>query len=150
VVEVTTPIDVQPLPIQPDGVNRIEYYLDGKLVATVKTPPYKFHLDTTKLLNGSYHLTTKTFYLNGQTKSVSQTIVVKNAFGWEQLKLRLQKLAWLIILVTVLLIAAVIAWAVHGRTPGAGGSDHYDFREYEDDTTTGDGSSGGVITPDNQ
>jgi hypothetical protein len=155
VVEVTTPIDVQPLPIQPDGVNRIEYYLDDKLVATVKTPPYKYSLDTTALLNGTYRLTTKTYYNNGQTKQVSQTIVVKNAFGWTQLKLRLQKLAWLIILVTVLLIAAVTAWVLHNRGSGGGGGKHYDFREYDDDTDTsgssdGDGGSddSNVITPD--
>ncbi len=129
VIQTETPIDINPFPIQPDGINRIEYYLDGKLVATVKTAPYTYHLDTTKLLNGKYKLTMKTYYLNGQTKSVSQTIIVNNPFGWSQVKLRMQKFAWLIILLIILLGAAIAAWIIHKR--GSGPENYY-----------GDGQSG--------
>jgi hypothetical protein len=130
VVQTETPIDVNPFPIQPDGINRIEYYLNGKLVATVKTPPYTYHLDTTKMLNGSYKLTTKTYYANGQTKSTSQTVIVKNPFGWTQFKLRTQKFAWLIILLIILIGAAIAAWIIHKR--GNGPDNYY-----------GDSQSGG-------
>jgi hypothetical protein len=137
-VQVTTPVDVQPLPIQPNGVSKIEYYLNGKLMATVTTAPYTYHLNTTNLLNGSYTLTTKTFYSNGQTKSVSQTLAVKNAFGFTQFKLELQKYAWLVVMLILLLIAGVIAWFVHKR---GGGSDTY----YDDGTYEMDGAA--PITP---
>jgi hypothetical protein len=126
------------LPIQPDGINRIEYFLNGKLVATVKTSPYNYHLDTTKLLNGSYNFTTKTYYANGQKKSVSQTIIVKNKFGWTQFKLRAQKLAWLIILLSLAVGAAVVAWIVHKRGGGSGysGDSSYDSDVYAGPTDT--------------
>lgn len=146
VTEVTTPIDVTPLPIQPDGINKIEYYLDNKLKATVKTPPYTYRLDTTKLLNGKYTLTKKTYYSNGQTKSDSQTIIVKNKFGMTQLRLRLQKMAWLIILLFLIAAAGIAAWVVHKRR-GDGSDDYYDDGTYELDSVYGNGDDAPVVTP---
>lgn len=143
VVQLDTPVDVNPLPIQPDGISKIEYYLGGKLMATVKTPPYKYHLDTTKLLNGSYVLTTKTYYMNGQSKSVSQTIVVHNRFGLTQLMLRLKSLAWLIVLIVLAAGAGVAAWIIHRR--GGGGDDYYDDGTYETDDNYDPSDDGGMI-----
>jgi len=114
-VELTTPVNIHPLPIQPDGVNRIEYYLNSDLVATVKTAPYIYHLDTARYLNGTYSLTTKTFYANGQTKSTSETVLIKNPFGLSQVKLWAQKYAWLIILLVLVIAAAVAAWIIHRK-----------------------------------
>lgn len=122
VVEVTTPIEVGPLPVQPDGIDRIEYFLNGKLVATVKTSPYTYKLDTTKYLNGTYTMTTKTYYKNGQTKSVSQKLVVKNPFGWSQIRLWMQKYAWLLILF-VLIIGVTVAIVIIRRK--SKGPDNY-------------------------
>jgi len=122
VVEVTTPVDINPLPILPDGVNRVEYYLNKKLVATVKTAPYKYHLDAVKFLNGEYTLTTKTFFANGQTKSTSETVLIKNPFGLSQVNLWAQKYAWLIILILLVIAAAVAAWIIHRKN---GGPDNY-------------------------
>lgn len=130
VVQFDAPVDVQPLPIEPDGVTKIEYYLGGKLKATVKTPPYTYKLDTTNMLNGKYVMTTKTYYQNGQSKSVNQTVIVNNKFGWNQFKLRMQKLAWLIILVLLLVGAGIAAWLIHRR--GNGGDDFYDDGSYDD------------------
>ncbi|HEX8182999.1 MAG TPA: Ig-like domain-containing protein [Candidatus Saccharimonadales bacterium] len=113
VLQLEAPADVTPLPVQPDGINRIEYYLGGKLVATVKTAPYKYRLDTANMLNGRYNLTTKTYYANGQFKSVSQTVIVDNPFGFTQFKLIMKKFAWLIILLLLLIAAAVAAWIMH-------------------------------------
>ncbi|HEX8227264.1 MAG TPA: Ig-like domain-containing protein [Candidatus Saccharimonadales bacterium] len=145
VVQVETPVDINPLPIQPDGISKIEYYLSGKLVKTVTTAPYKYRLDTTKLLNGKYTLTTKTYYQNGQTKSVSQTIVVKNKFGWTQFTLMMKKFAWLIILLLLLLAAAIAAWIIHRRN-GSGGDEYYDDGTYEMDGSS-EPDSGTMIAP---
>lgn len=145
VLEITDPIDVNPLPVQPDGVERIEYYLSGKLVATVKTPPYTFKLDSEKYLNGEYTLTTKTYYSNGQTKSVSQQIVVKNEFGINQVKLWIQKYAWLVILILLVIGAAIAAWIIHRQGKGP---DNF----YGDGSLDNAGdyvvSSGAFVTPD--
>lgn len=116
VVAVEEPVDIQPATIQPDGVNKIEYYLNGKLVATVKSPPYKYRLDTSKLLNGTYAFVTKTYYTNGQTNSVSQTVNVDNPFSMTQVRLWLAKYGMLLILPLILLIALVI-YILRRRNP---------------------------------
>jgi len=147
IVEVTTPVDVQPTPIQSDGISKIEYYLNGKLQTTVKKSPYTYKLDTTKLLNGTYTMTTKTFYANGQFKSVSQTVIVKNKFGITQLKLRLQKLAWLIVLLIVLAGAALAAWLIHRNNDSDDGPS--DDSTYEADTSYAPDDAP-LVTPTNQ
>lgn len=128
-VQVTTPVDVNPLPIQPDGINRIEYYLSGKLVATVKTAPYTYHLDTASLLNGKYVLTTKTFYANGQSKSVSQTVLVKNKFGLTQFGLWFKKYGIVLVLLLLVAVAGIIAFIVHKRKGSDG--DYFDDGTYD-------------------
>lgn len=119
-VQLNEPANVEPTPILPDGVSQVDYFLDGKLLATETKSPFTYHLDTSKLLNGRYVLKTVTHYENGQTKTVSQTVVVNNKFGLTQFKLRLKKLLWLVILIVLLLIAAVAAWLTHRRRGGGG------------------------------
>lgn len=77
-VAVTTPVTVQPATIQTDGVKKIEYYLNGKLVDTETNAPYTYKVDTTQLKGGTYTLLSKTYYSNGTTKDVTQHIQVKN------------------------------------------------------------------------
>jgi hypothetical protein len=144
-IEVTTPVDVEPLPIQPDGISRIEYYLNDKLVATVKTSPYTYHLDASKYLNGTYTMTTKTFYANGQSKSVSQKVVIKNPFGLTQAKLWVQKYILLVVLGLLLIGAAVAAWLIHRH--GAGPTNYYGDSSNEDTSDYTTVSSGTFVKP---
>lgn len=122
IIELETPIDVQPATLQPDGISKVEYYLDGKLVKTVAVAPFKYRLDTTKLLNGKYRLTTKTYYTNGQTETVGQTIVVKNPFGWTQFRLLVQKYILVILLLIFILIGVVVVWIIRRNVTGGGNS----------------------------
>ena len=124
-VELSTPIDVQPATIQPDGISKVEYYLDGKLVKTVAVSPYKYRLDTTKLLNGKYKLTTKTYYTNGQTDTVNQTVLVSNPFGWTQFRLSIQKYILVILLLILLIIGAVVVWIIRRNVTGGGNDGGY-------------------------
>jgi hypothetical protein len=144
-VQITDPVDFNPLPIQPDGVNRVEYFLDGKLMATVKTPPYTYHLDTRNLLNGTYTLMTKTYYENGQTKTASQKIIVKNPFGLTQIKLWLAKYAWLVILLLLVVGGVIAAWLIHRK--GNGSANYYGDKTLNN-TSDYMVSGSNVVTPD--
>ncbi|HSH18247.1 MAG TPA: Ig-like domain-containing protein [Candidatus Saccharimonadales bacterium] len=122
VVELTAPIDVQPATIQSDGISKVEYYLDGRLVKTVTVSPYRYRVDTTKLLNGNHRLTTKTYYTNGQTESVNQILNVKNPFGITQVRLLAVKYFWVLFLTILLIVGIVIALIVRGRSQSGGTS----------------------------
>lgn len=137
-IEVETPVDIQPATIKPDGISKIEYSLNDKLVKTVNIAPYKHRIDTTNMLNGSYKLTTKTYYSNGQTETVNQTLVVKNAFGLNQLKLRIQSMLGIIILLIVLLLAAVAVYILRRNRSGTSG--------YSDGGGYTGGSGGGSVS----
>lgn len=122
-IELTAPIDVQPATIQSDGISKVEYYLDGKLVKTVTVPPYKYRVDTNNLLNGNHKLTTKTYYTNGQTETVNQILAVKNPFGLTQLRLLSVKYFWVVLFIILLLIALVTVLLLKGRRGGNSGGD---------------------------
>lgn len=129
VVELDNPVDVQPATIQPDGISKVEYYLDGKLVKTVTVAPYMYRLQTTELLNGKYKLTTKTYYTNGQTQTTTQTLLVNNPFSWTQFRLLVQKYILLIIFLIFIVIAAVVAVILRrnmGQGTGGSGYDELD------------------------
>lgn len=121
-IELTAPIDVQPATIQSDGISKVEYYLDGKLVKTVTVPPYKYRVDTTNLLNGNHKLTTKTYYTNGQTETANQILAVNNPFGLTQLRLLSVKYFWAVLLIILLLIGLVTALLMRSRGNGSAGS----------------------------
>jgi beta-glucanase (GH16 family) len=55
-------------------VEKVEYYIDGKLMITLTEPPYKF--DTTTLRNGTYVLGEKIYYKDGTVSSKDAPITV--------------------------------------------------------------------------
>jgi beta-glucanase (GH16 family) len=63
-------------PAEKAKVLKVEYYIDGKLKAIVRKPPFQF--DTSKLTNGTYKLTEKIYYKDGTTKQKSVAIQVAN------------------------------------------------------------------------
>ena len=69
-------------------VTKVEYYLNGKKVATVTQSPYNYSVDTTNMRNGTYKLTTKTYYQDGTVASKDASVIVKNPFGWNQFRLQ--------------------------------------------------------------
>jgi hypothetical protein len=103
VVELQAPATIETAPDVDREVSKVEYLLNGKVVSTDTTPPYSHSVDTNKLRNGTYTLTTKTYYKDGKVDSSKASLVVNNPFGAGQLWLQVKHYAWLIAL---LLIAA--------------------------------------------
>jgi hypothetical protein len=141
-IQLNTPVDIEPATIQSDGISKVEYYLNSKLVKTMTVAPYTYHLDTTQLLNGSYQLKTKTYYLNGDTSSTTQTLVVKNTFDWTQFRLLVQKYLLLIILLILLIVAGIIVLIMRRAMGGGDSGDDsyptsYDTGYVMPDPTTG-------------
>jgi hypothetical protein len=108
-IKVGVPIAIQPATIQEQGVKQVNYYLNNKLVYTSQTPPFTYHLNTTKLLNGRYSLTSKIIYLTGQTKTSSQILAVSNPMSWSQLELQVRHYLWILLLIIVI---CVVGFAV--------------------------------------
>jgi hypothetical protein len=106
-VAVSTPVSVQPASVQTDGVQKIEYYLNGKLVDTATKAPYNYNIDTTKFKNGTYSLVSKTYYSNGTTKQATQRLVVKNAA-------KKTNLTWLYLLIVALVLLAGVGVSLGG------------------------------------
>ena len=107
-VQVSTPADIQPATVQPDGVQKIQYYLNNKLVYTASAVPYTYHLDTTRLLNGTYTLKTIKYYISGQQETTTQRLVIKNPFSLIQFGLLLRHYLIEILIPFVLIIAAIV------------------------------------------
>ena len=62
------------------GVNRVEYYQNGKLLATTNAAPYSFNWSTKSVSDGSYTLTAKAFDDAGNVaSSASVSVNVSNA-----------------------------------------------------------------------
>jgi chitodextrinase len=121
-VELSDPVTVQTVPNGSESVEKVEYYLNGKLIATIKEPPFSYSVDTKNLKNGTYQLTTKTYYEDGTVDTKNANLVVKNPMSFQQLMLQLGGLVWVIVL--VLIIAGVAVWYVFFRN--GGGGDGYD------------------------
>jgi hypothetical protein len=126
-IELTAPIDVQPATIQSDGISKVEYYLNGKLVKAVTVPPYKYRVDTGNLLNGTYQLKTKTYYTNGQTETFNQFLTVKNPINFTQIRLMAVKYVWAILLAILFIIGLIAVLLMRGRGGGnrSSGSSYY-------------------------
>lgn len=122
-IELWSTVDVEPITLQPDGISKVEYYLDDELVRVMTVAPFKYRIDTANLLNGSYKLTTKTFYTNGQTDTVSQTIIISNPFGLAQIRLFIQKYLALIILLIFLIVGIIAVFIVKRKLSGGSGGD---------------------------
>jgi hypothetical protein len=69
-------------------VTKVEYYLNGKKVATVTQAPYNYSVDSTNMRNGTYELATKTYYQDGTVATKNTSVIVKNPFGWNQFRLQ--------------------------------------------------------------
>lgn len=117
---VDEPSTLETTPSDSETVQKVEYYIDGKLIKTVTDAPYSYSVDVKKMKNGTYKLTTKTYYEDGKVDSVDSSIVVKNPLTFGQM---LAQYAWLIILLLVLLAGAV--WFMFFRNRGGGGGDEF-------------------------
>ncbi|HSH56213.1 MAG TPA: Ig-like domain-containing protein [Candidatus Limnocylindrales bacterium] len=151
VIEIETPVDVEPATIKPNGISKVEYYLDKKLVKTTTSSPYKYRVDTTQLLNGSYRLTTKTYYTNGQIETVSQTLIVKNVFGAKQVGLWIRKYIGLIILAVLMLMGLLAVLVLKVRNwsrPNSGGPASYGGGEAVQPPHYGSGSETVIVPSD--
>lgn len=100
-VELAAPATLETTTDGSKEILKVEYLMNGKVVTTDTTPPYSHNVDTTKLRNGSYSLTSKTYYRDGKVDSSKVSLVVNNPFGLTQLWLQLKHYAWLIIILLV-------------------------------------------------
>lgn len=146
-VELSDPVVVQTVPESSESVEKVEYYLSGKLIATIKEPPYTYNVETDNLRNGKYQLTTKTYYEDGTVDTKNTTLEVKNPMSFKQVMLQIGSFAWLIVL--VLVIAAVGVWFVFFRNRGGG--DYSDTDGYmfgpTDSSPPVDPTAGPTYTP---
>jgi chitodextrinase len=128
-VELSDPVVVQTTPDSSQTTEKVEYYLNGKLIATVKDAPYTYTVNTKNMKNGKYTLTTKTYYSDGQIETKNATLVVKNPLSFRQVMLQIGSFIWIIILLLVLAAGAV--WYFFFRNRGGGddysGDDGYMF-----------------------
>lgn len=107
-VELTDPAVIQTTTTTASSVKKVEYLLNGKLVATVTQPPFSYSVKTNNLRNGKYTLTTKTYYSNGKIETSNSSITVKNPLNFTQLMLQLRHYAWVLLLLA--LIAGGAIW----------------------------------------
>jgi hypothetical protein len=120
-VELSDPAVVQTSSDFTSSIKKVEYSLNGKLVATVSSPPYSYTVKTTNLRNGKYTLTTKTYYDSGKVDSSNSSLIVKNPMNLTQIMLQLKHYAW--VLIVLALIAGGAIWFMFFR--GAGGGDEF-------------------------
>lgn len=106
-VELTAPAVIETTPDASREVEKVEYLINGKLAATDTDAPYNFTLDTSKYRNGTYSLTTKTYYKDGAVDTSTASIAVKNAFSLMQFWLQLRHYAWLVVIVLVVIAELV-------------------------------------------
>lgn len=100
-INVSQPSTIETTPSDEKSVQKVEYYINGKLAITVNEPPYSYSVNTTELRNGKYRLTTKTYYTDGSNDSADSVLNVSNPLSGKQLGLQLRHYAWLIILVII-------------------------------------------------
>jgi hypothetical protein len=154
-IEVEDPSVIETTPSEDREVEKVEYYINGKLVMSVNEPPYSYSVDSSNMRNGRYTLTTKTFYTDGKVDSSDSDLVVSNPLNAQQLMLQLKHYAWAVIL--LFLIIGGVVWFMFFRNRGGDG-----FGDgYGSDFAAGDGGypgggdpyapggqQNGVITPD--
>lgn len=64
-------------PSKEKAISRVEYFQDDKLVQTVDKAP--FALDTTKLRNGQYTITERTYFQDGSQSDITKVVQVANS-----------------------------------------------------------------------
>ena len=131
------------------SVVKVDYILDGKLLASVTKAPYSYTVDSRHLRNGTYTLVVKTTYSDGTTKSSSQKIIIKNPYSWTQLSLDAKHYAWISVPSGVLLLAGLgiavafllrrrkWAFGMAGAGNGLGGYEDPDLHAVVSDTVPG-------------
>jgi len=88
---------------------KVEYYLDGDLIYTSTTPPFKLALDTRKYLDGTHTLTIKKYDSTGKVTTESQQLKIQNNLSlWQQVKIRF-KAAWLPTFLSLVLATLIMA-----------------------------------------
>jgi hypothetical protein len=98
--QVSAPITVSPTQSSAP-LAKVEYFLNNKLVAVVNHAPYTYKINTNKLRNGKYTLTTKTFYTTGKIALASENLSVKNPLSAEQFWLQIDRYLWLLFLIVL-------------------------------------------------
>jgi len=63
---------------QPGGVQKVEYYLNGKLINTAKVAPYSYSFDTEAMRNGIYTMGIKTYLAGGTVSTKTDKLLVSN------------------------------------------------------------------------
>lgn len=61
-----------------ESLSKVEYYLDGKLIATAKSAPYSYKFDTRTMRNGVYTVGVKSFYSSGVVDTRTDKLKVNN------------------------------------------------------------------------
>ena len=61
------------------GISKVEFYVDSELLSTDTTKPYSASWDTTKVANGSYTLSVKSYDTTNNTAKASVTAIVSNS-----------------------------------------------------------------------
>ena len=115
-VEVTAPATVEPTDqventtTVDNPIVKVIYLLNGKIIDTETVAPFSYKLDTTKLLNGKYTMTTDTYYASGTMTTSTQAVTVANPASLKQLQLAAKKygpetgVILLILLILILLL----------------------------------------------
>jgi len=75
---VSKTIDVVASASDESGISRVEFYIDGKLAATVSCEPYVYRWNTRSVKNGWHTLTVKAYDKNGNTADASIKVYVSN------------------------------------------------------------------------
>jgi len=136
-VELSAPITVETTGDGMKEIVKVEYIMNGKVVSTDTTPPYSHNIDSTKLRNGTYSLTSKTYYKDGKADTSKASLVVKNPFGLDQFLLQLKHYAWLIIILLIVAGELVYLKFVRGRG--------FKYSKKSDGTPTNTTGHGNVI-----
>jgi hypothetical protein len=75
---VSKTIDVVASASDESGISKVEFYIDGKLAATVSCEPYVYRWNTRSVKNGWHTLTVKAYDKNGNTADASIKVYVSN------------------------------------------------------------------------
>jgi hypothetical protein len=102
-VELNAPAIVETKPTSDKPVVKVEYMINDKVVGTDVTAPYGHSIDSDRMRNGTYTLTTKTYYQDGTVDTSNASFVVSNPLSLTQVLLQLRHYAWLVIIVLIII-----------------------------------------------
>jgi beta-glucanase (GH16 family) len=93
-------------------VAKVEFYVDGTLVATKTTAP--FTLDTTQIADGKRTITQKTYYKDGKVDAVTRTLYVKNTANTQQTSNQMVQTAKIIAVVAFVFVVLTVLYFLFG------------------------------------